>query len=118
MPYRLPMIVAKEELIIATHRLRIQRIKRRKARPARRKSDRQNFVKNYMSYDNGFGPNTHKLSHILRFSTMAVQGYLADMKAALSGLPIAAQTNPPNIQNLTDMPSAFPATRQNLRVAF
>src|SRR4029434_3585801 len=49
MPYHLPMIVAKKELIIATHRRRIQRIKRRKARPARRKSDRQNFVKNYMS---------------------------------------------------------------------
>src|SRR4029434_6876094 len=29
--YRLPMIVAKEELIIATHRRRIQRIKRRKS---------------------------------------------------------------------------------------
>jgi len=47
------------------------------------------------AYDNSFGPNTDKLSHILRFSTMAVQGYLADMKAA--------QTNPPNIQNLTDI---------------
>lgn len=55
------------------------------------------------AYDNSFGPNTHKLSHILGFSTMAVQGYLADLKAALSGLHVAAQTNPANIQNLTDI---------------
>jgi hypothetical protein len=55
------------------------------------------------TYDNSFGPNTHKLSHILRFSSMAVQGYLADLKAALSSLDVAAQTNPANVQNLTDI---------------
>jgi hypothetical protein len=55
------------------------------------------------AYDNSFGPNTHKLSHILRFSTMAVEGYLADLKATLSGLHVTAQNNPPNIQNMTDI---------------
>jgi hypothetical protein len=55
------------------------------------------------AYDNSFGPNTDKLSYILRFSTMAVQGYFSDLKAASSGLDVAAQTNPGNVQNLIDI---------------
>src|SRR5947209_20372914 len=55
------------------------------------------------AYDKTFGPNTEKLDHILRFSTMAVQGYFADLKAALSAVDVATQTNPANVQNLTDI---------------
>ena len=55
------------------------------------------------AYDNGFGPNTDKLGHILRFSSMAVQGYTADLKAALSGVDVPALSNPGNVQNLIDI---------------
>ena len=54
-------------------------------------------------YDKSFGPNTDKLGHILRFSTKAVEGYLPDLKAGLSGLDVAAQTNPGDVQSLIDI---------------
>src|SRR6266487_4909296 len=54
-------------------------------------------------YDKSFAPNIDKLSHILRYSTKAVEGYLLDLKAATSDLDVAAQSNPGNVQNLTDI---------------
>src|SRR5260370_14329218 len=66
------------------------------------------------AYDNSFGPNTDKLSHILRFSTKAVQGYFPDLKAALSGLDVAAQTNPGGVEGLTDIAKRLVSTTSEL----
>jgi hypothetical protein len=60
------------------------------------------------AYNDGFSPNTEKLSHILRFNTKAVQGYFADVKAALSAVDAAAQTNPAAVKRvLSDMLDAL-----------
>jgi len=38
------------------------------------------------AYDNGFGPNTDKLRHLLRLSQKAVENYTAELKTVSTGL--------------------------------
>ena len=54
------------------------------------------------AYTDGFSPNTEKLSHITRFSSMAVQGYVSDIKAVSSSVAVAAQTSPADVQNVKE----------------
>jgi hypothetical protein len=49
-------------------------------------SDQTQTPERTPAYHNGFGPNTDKLGHILRFSQKAVENYTAEVKTLSTGL--------------------------------
>lgn len=49
-------------------------------------SDQTQTPERTPAFHNGFGPNTDKLGHILRFSTKAVENYTAELKTLSTGL--------------------------------